>query len=178
MSIEELKYPIGRAQVPDEIGAVLVDQWIQILEGFPKKLADLVENLDENQLGTPYREGGWTIRQVLHHLVDSHNNSYIRFKWTLTEDEPLIKAYYEERWAELKDSREAPAELALKALEALHAKWTWLLRSLDDEQLNRCFIHPEGNQRVSLKRNIGIYAWHSRHHYAHIENLMKRQGWI
>ena len=177
MSIEQLKYPIGKAQLPDEIDAGLVNQWIHVLEGFPEKLADLVQNLDENQLDTPYRDGGWTIRQVLHHLVDSHMNSYIRFKWALTEETPVIKAYYEDRWAALEDSKRAPAEQALQSLKALHLKWTWLLRSLDEKQLNRCFIHPDGNQRVSLKKNIGIYAWHSRHHYAHIENLMKQNGW-
>lgn len=178
MSIEELKYPIGKAHLPDEIDADLIKQWIQILERFPEKLTDLVQNLDEIQLDTPYREGGWTIRQVVHHLVDSHTNSYIRFKWTLTEEKPLIKAYFEDRWAELADSKEAPVEMALQSLRALHAKWTWLLRRLDDKQLKRCFVHPEGNKRVSLEQNIGIYAWHSEHHYAHIENLLKRKNWI
>ena len=176
-SIEELKYPIGKVKLPDLILTENIKTWISILDETPGKLKYLVRNLNEKQLDTPYREGGWTIRQVLHHLVDSHMNSYIRFKWTLTEEEPVIKAYYEERWAELNDSREGPVDLALQALEALHTKWTYLLRGLDSDQLKRCFIHPESNSKVSLEQNIGIYAWHSEHHYAHIEQLMKRKGW-
>ncbi len=176
-SIEELKYPIGKVKLPQIIEPKHIEAWLSILEETPATLKHLVRNLDEKQLDTPYREGGWTIRQVLHHLVDSHMNSYIRFKWTLTEDEPVIKAYFEERWAELEDSKGGPVDLALQALEALHKKWTYLLKGLDRDQLKRCFIHPESNGRVSLEQNIGIYAWHSQHHIAHIERLMKRRGW-
>lgn len=175
--IEELRYPIGKTQLPEVIREADIKSWINILEELPDRLRELVQSLNEKQLDTPYRAGGWTVRQVLHHLVDSHTNSYIRFKWTLTEDEPVIKAYFEERWAELHDSKEAPIDMALMALEALHAKWTYLLRGLDQDQLKRCFIHPETNNKVSLEQNIGIYAWHSEHHFAHIEQLMKREGW-
>ena len=177
MSQKELRYPIGQAQLPNRINREHIEHWIHTLEQLPAQLEQLVAPLDDEQLDTPYREGGWTIRQVLHHLVDSHTNSYIRFKWALTEEEPVIKAYFEERWAELEDSKAGPIDLALNSLKALHAKWTYLLRTLDEKQLKRCFVHPEGNKKVSLAENIGIYAWHSEHHYAHIARLLERKGW-
>ena len=151
---EEQRYPIGKVQLPDVIKSQDIQAWISVLEETPNKLKQLVQNLDDKQLDTPYRQGGWTIRQVLHHLVDSHMNSYIRFKWALTEDEPVIKAYFEERWAELPDTTGGPAELALHALEALHVKWTYLLRSLDKDQLKRSFIHPESKRKVSLEQDV------------------------
>lgn len=174
---EKLRYPIGKVTLPEVIEPKDIKRWVSVLEELPGRLKYLVRNLNDQQLDTPYRENGWTIRQVLHHLFDSHTNSYIRFKWTLTEDEPLIKAYFEERWAELPDAKDTPIDLALQGLEALHAKWICLLRGLNEDQLKRCFIHPESNNKVSLEQNIGIYAWHSEHHFAHIEQLMKRQGW-
>ena len=178
LTAEKLRYPIGKMKLPNVIKSQDIKTWISILEETPERLKYLVRNLNEKQLDTPYREGGWTIRQVLHHLVDSHMNSYIRFKWTLTEEEPVIKAYFEDRWADLPDTKDAPVDLALQALEALHAKWTYLLQGLNPDQLKRCFIHPESNSKVSLEQNIGIYAWHSEHHIAHIEQLMKLRGWI
>ena len=178
MTLEELKYPIGKTELPDAIDQNDIRIWIKTLAEFPNRLETLVKGLNEDQLDTPYRDGGWTIRQVVHHLVDSHTNSYIRFKWTLTEDEPVIKAYYEDRWAELTDSRNAPIEMSLRALDALHQKWVYLLKHLDGSQLKRCFIHPESNKKVSLEQNIGIYAWHSEHHYAHIANLLRRMNWV
>lgn len=175
--LEHLKYPIGKARIPDNIAAKDVDKWISILESFPRKLRLITQNLTDEQLDTPYREGGWTVRQVVHHVVDSHYNSYIRFKWTLTEDKPVIKAYFEERWAELDDYK-APIELSLMALDSLHAKWVYLLKSLSDADLKKVFIHPETNEEVSLEKNIGIYAWHSKHHYAHIGNLLTSKDWF
>ncbi|MCF6346893.1 MAG: putative metal-dependent hydrolase [Flavobacteriaceae bacterium] len=137
----------------------------------------LVINLTNEQLDTPYRSGGWTVRQMIHHLADSHHNSYTRFKWVLTEDKPVIKAYYEDRWAELHDSKSAPILLSLNVLTALHAKWIYFLKGLSSEELKQVFIHPDGNQKVPLAENIGIYAWHCKHHYAHINNLIKRMEW-
>jgi len=175
--LEALKYPIGQADIPDFISDEDIKGWILILEEFPDKLIDLTQNLSEEQLNTPYRDGGWTIRQVVHHVADSHYNSYIRFKWALTEDQPVIKAYFEGRWAELSDY-DAPIELSLNAIKSLHAKLVYLLKGLSKEDLKRNFIHPETNTNVSLEKNIGVYAWHSEHHYAHIENLLKAKGWI
>jgi len=175
--LEELRYPIGRFQAPDNITDKNIKDWITVLEQFPDKLSKLVSKLHDDQLNTPYRPEGWTIRQVVHHLSDSHHHSYIRFKWALTEDKPVIKAYNEQDWAELFDTRTARIQMSLDHLRAVHIKLVHLLRGLSEQQLNRSFIHPEGNIEVVLKQNIGIYAWHSNHHFAHIENLLKRKGW-
>lgn len=177
-TLEHLKYPIGKANIPVLISSNQIKEWIKVLEVFPSKIANLVKDLNDKQLDTPYRPEGWTIRQVVHHLADSHHNSYTRFKWALTEDKPTIKAYFEERWAELHDSKSAPILLSLNALASTHAKLVYLLKGLSYDDLDSVFIHPDGNEEVSLKENIGIYAWHSKHHYAHIENLMIRKGWV
>ncbi len=175
--LDKLKYPIGKVHLPEEITQENIDDWISIIENHPEKLQVLVENLSAEQLDTPYREGGWSIRQVVHHLSDSHHNSYTRFKWTLTEDKPVIKAYYEDRWAELFDSKSAPIQLSLNTLKALHSKWVYFLKGLSKEDLEQFFIHPDGNEKVTLKENIGIYAWHCEHHYEHINQLLIRKGW-
>lgn len=174
--LNKLKYPIGKTTIPSEISKQNIDEWIDVIEEFPSKLIALVKNLSKEQLDTPYRKDGWTIRQVIHHCYDSHHNSYTRFKWTLTEDKPVIKAYFEDRWAALFDTKSAPTQLSLDSLKALHAKWVYLLKGLSDDDLNKTFIHPEGNEEVSLKENIGIYAWHCNHHFAHIEQLLIRKG--
>lgn len=176
-SLYSLKYPIGKVSIPELIADTDINKWIKILDSFPKKLRLITQNLSEEQLDTPYRDGGWTIRQVVHHVVDSHYNSYIRFKWTLTEDEPVIKAYFEDRWAELPDYQ-APIELSLDALASLHAKWVYLLNGLSKEDFKRKFVHPETKKKVSLEQNLGLYAWHCRHHYTHIGELLKRKDWF
>lgn len=175
--MEHLKYPIGKFAAPETISEEHKKEWIDILEHFPTRLENLVKDLSQEQLDTPYREGGWTVRQVVHHCSDSHHNSYIRFKWALTEDSPVIKAYEEKNWAELFDTKSAPIAQSIAHLKAVHAKLVYLLKGLTDEQLERCFIHPADHSKVVLKNNIGIYAWHSNHHYAHIENLLIRKGW-
>lgn len=177
-ALEKLKYPIGPFVCPDTISKSDIVNWIHTLETFPLRLKGLVSNLSEARLDRPYRPDGWTIRQVVHHVADSHHHSYIRFKWALTEDKPVIKYYYEALWAELDDSKNGPIDMSLKHLEAVHAKLVYLLKSLDEADLNKSFIHPEHNEEVVLKKNIGIYAWHCNHHYAHIENLMKREDWL
>jgi hypothetical protein len=176
--MNDIRYPIGTLKMEDAITSEKRQQYIDQFAETPLKLRDAVRDLSSSQLDTPYRPEGWTIRQVAHHLADSHMNSYIRFKWALTEKEPVIKAYFEERWAELEDSRSAPVGPTLDLLKSLHHRWTLLLRTLSAEDRKRIFIHPEGNRRISLEVNMGIYAWHSKHHYAHIENLMKRKGWL
>jgi hypothetical protein len=177
MNIETLKHPIGQANIPEKITKKNIEDWISVLERFPQELEFLIRDLSDNQLEIPYREGGWSIRQVVHHCYDSHHNSYTRFKWALTEDKPLIKAYFEEKWAELHDSKSGPIFLTIDALKALHAKWVYLLNGLSNLELEKSFIHPSENNEVSLKENIGIYAWHCQHHYSHIEQLMLREGW-
>lgn len=142
----------------------------------PANLRSAVQGLSTKQLDTPYRPGGWTVRQVVHHLPDSHMNSYVRFKLALTEDEPTIKPYAEDRWAELSDTKATPIETSLTLLDSLHARWVALLRSLDSEQWKRNFRHPELGP-VSLEKSLALYAWHGRHHVAHIRNLREREGW-
>ena len=176
-TLEQLRYPIGKFNMPESITENDLKQWITVLENLPQRLSDLVTPLTEQQLETPYRPDGWTVRQVVHHVSDSHHNSYIRFKWALTEDTPTIKAYNEKAWAELFDTRTAPIQMSLNHLSAIHAKLVYLLKGLSEEDLQRSFIHPDGNQETTLKENIGRYAWHSNHHYAHIENLIQRKGW-
>lgn len=175
--LQKLKYPIGEFDCPQQITSKHLKEWVSILEHFPNKLENLVKDLSEEQLDTVYRLSGWTIRQVVHHISDSHHHSYTRFKWALTEDKPVIKAYFEDRWAELFDSKSAPIEMSLNHIKTIHFKLVYLLKGLHDEDLNKVFIHPETNSEVPLKYNIGNYAWHSNHHYAHIENLLKRKGW-
>ncbi|WP_341215955.1 YfiT family bacillithiol transferase [uncultured Wocania sp.] len=176
--LDKLKYPIGHFDCPNTISKAHIESWISILEHFPNRLENLVTNLSDKQLDTQYRPEGWTVRQVIHHVSDSHHHSYTRFKWTLTEGKPIIKAYYEARWAELEDSKFAPIEMSINHLKAIHFKLVFLLKSLHDDDLKKCFIHPETNTEVSLKKNVGVYAWHSNHHYAHIENLLKRNNWV
>lgn len=176
-TLEQLRYPIGKFEVPDTITKNNLEEWISVLEQLPQRLSDLVTPLSEEQLETPYRPGGWTVRQVVHHISDSHHNSYIRFKWALTENTPTIKAYDEKAWAELFDTRTAPILMSLYHLSAIHAKLVYLLKGLSEGDLKRSFIHPDANQETTLEENIARYAWHSNHHFAHIENLVKREGW-
>lgn len=177
IEMDELRYPIGKFDKPDTIDMSNIERWIQTLEEMPKKLTGRVKNLSDEQLDTPYRPDGWTVRQLVHHIADSHHHSYTRFKWSLTEDKPLIKAYKEKDWAELFDARTAPIELSLNYIKALHAKMVYLLRGLKPEDMKKSYLHPEDNATVTVEENIGKYAWHGQHHLAHIEKLLERKGW-
>lgn len=175
--LEKLRYPIGKFVMPEDITKDRIGEWIVILEELPTRLETMVSKLSNEQLETPYRPQGWTVRQLVHHISDSHHNSYIRFKWALTEDTPVIKPYLEKEWSELFDAKTAPIQLSLDHLKAVHAKLVYLLKGLNDADLQRGFIHPEGNETTSLAVNIGRYAWHGTHHYTHISNLIEREGW-
>ena len=177
LNLEELRYPIGRFQAPAHIDEGQIQAWIRDIEALPGDLQRQVEWLSESQLNTQYRPEGWTIRQVVHHIPDSHMNSFIRFKWALTEDCPEIKAYFEERWAELGDYSSVPVAVSLALLESLHQRWAGLLRSLGPEDLKREFVHPETGSAANLAETIGAYVWHGRHHLAHIEKTIHREGW-
>lgn len=177
MNLQELKYPIGNYSKPAVITQEHIQKWIQDLENFPGLLAKEVIGLSDEKLDTEYRPDGWTIRQVVHHCADSHMNSFIRLKLALTEDKPTIKPYFEERWAELYDSKKYPIESSLKIIEGVHQKWSDLLKQLSESDLQKIFIHPQHNKEFSIAENIGLYAWHSNHHLAHIQNLKKRKGW-
>ena len=175
--LDKLKYPIGRFECPENITNEDLSKWIEVLETLPERLSALVDNFSETQLDTPYREGGWTVRQVVHHMADSHHHSYTRFKWALTENRPLIKVYQEKEWSNLIDARTAPIALSLSYLTVLHAKLVYLLKRLTPEDMDNSYIHPDGNVNVSVAENIGKYAWHSNHHFAHIKSLADRMGW-
>ena len=170
------RYPIGKFQweenLNDERRRVLIDQIAET----PAKMRAAVTGLNEKQIDTPYREGGWTVRQVVHHLADSHMNAYIRFKLAVTEKEPTIKPYDQERWAETADSQTLPPSVSLALLESLHTRWVVLLRSMSKQDFLRILHHPELGT-VSLERYLGLYAWHGRHHTAHITELRQRMGW-
>jgi len=169
------RYPIGKFECKGEITNEVVKTWIEEIEELPGLLRSVVKNMNMEQLDTPYRLGGWTVRQVVHHLADSHMNAYIRFKLALTEENPTIKPYQEDKWAELRDSK-LPINVSLELLTALHKRLVQLLRSLNSNDLKRTFLHPESGE-VSVGRNIGMYAWHGRHHLAHITSLASRKGW-
>ena len=172
----DLRYPIGKFEFA---GSSTKDQrnlFIAQIEEAPARLAQAVAGLDPEQLETPYRPGGWTVRQVVHHVPDSHLNSYIRFKLALTEDVPAIKPYFEDKWAELDDARSAPVEVSLSLLESLHRRWVLVLSALGPRDFVRRFTHPELGM-VTLDRNLALYAWHGRHHVAHITSLRERMGW-
>jgi uncharacterized damage-inducible protein DinB len=172
----DLRFPIGRFKMDED---VTEDQRPRLLDDIaeaPARLRAAVSGLSHEQLDTPYRDGGWTVRQVVHHVSDSHLNSYIRFRLALTEEEPTIKTYHEDKWAELYDARTAPIELSLALLESLHERWGLLLKSLTPADWDRTLRHPDLGV-VSLNKNVGLYAWHGKHHVAHITSLRERMGW-
>jgi len=172
----DLSYPIGRFDwkitVTPEARPRLIDE----IAVAPTLLRQAIDGFDDRQLDTPYRPGGWTVRQVVHHLPDSHMNSYVRFRLALTEDDPTIKAYDEAKWAELYDARTLPTAHSLALLENLHARWVGLLRNMGDADFSRGFRHPEIGL-VRLDTNLALYAWHGRHHTAQIAGLRQRMGW-
>jgi hypothetical protein len=172
----DLRYPIGKFQYEGPPTEEQKQNYLTDLELAPANFRAALKGLSPEQLDTPYRPGGWTVRQLAHHVPDSHLNAYIRFKLALTEDNPTIKPYAEDRWAQLADTPATPVDVSLSLLEALHTRWTKLLRSLRSEDWNRTFRHPELGQ-VPLEKSLALYAWHGRHHVAHITGLRERNGW-
>lgn len=172
----DLRFPIGEFKTPNMITEDTIRIWIDELEKIPQQLQEAIEGLSPEQLDTAYRPGGWTVRQVVHHLTDGNINAYIRFKLALTEEEPTIKPFYEERWADLPDSTTLSPEISLSLLQGLHKRWIFLLRSLKLENFQRKFIHPEGGI-TKLDVSLGRFVWHGKHHIAHITSLRKRNNW-
>jgi hypothetical protein len=170
------RFPIGKFHYDGPPAEAQRQGFIADIASTPAALRAALNGLLEQQLDTPYRDGGWTVRQVVHHLPDSHVNAYVRFKLALTEDEPTIKPYAEDRWAELADTKSTPIEVSLVLLESLHDRWVRLLRSLSGEDWKRQFRHPELGV-VPLEKNVALYAWHGKHHVAHVTELRKRMSW-
>jgi hypothetical protein len=170
------RYPIGRFTPDPKPTAETRNHHIEQISITPSRMRRAVAGLDENQLATAYRDGGWTVRQVVHHVPDSHLNAYIRFKWAITEDSPTIKPYDEAAWAKLKDSELTPVEVSLALLESLHARWTVLLRSLKAEDFERKLIHPDSGLH-DVDWLLQLYSWHGNHHVAHITSLRERMKW-
>jgi uncharacterized damage-inducible protein DinB len=175
ISLDSLRYPIGHFTPPVSPTAESRAASLAILRTLPERLAAAVAGLDQHQLDTPYREGGWTVRQLVHHVADSHANAYVRFKLALTEDWPTIKPYEEAAWAKLADSS-LPIDVSLTMLTALHTRWVVLLESLTEADFTKGYVHPQ-NGRQTLSVVLALYDWHSRHHTAHITSLRNRMGW-
>jgi len=172
-NLEKLRYPVGRFSFPKSYTEADLKNWIEIIANFPALLQKEVAQMTDTQLDTPYREGGWTARQVVHHVADSHINSYVRFKLALTEDNPVIKPYFEDRWAELNEAKHAPVNISLNLIDALHKRWTLMLRNMSPADFKRTFFHPEHQKTQSLGEILALYEWHCRHHLAHITSIKK-----
>ncbi len=170
------RYPIGKYEQPKGVTPALRQKAIEAIAVTPAKFRAAVKGLDDSQLDTPYREGGWTVRQVVHHVPDSHLNAYVRLRLALTEEQPTIKPYEEGRWAELADAKSAPIEVSLRLLESLHDRWVRLWRSMPAADFAKTLVHPEHGVR-SVDWLLFLYAWHGRHHTAHITTLRQQKGW-
>ena len=174
--MDELKYPIGKFKFPEKISPADRTTFIREIEETPASMRAAVKGLNDAQLDTPYRPGGWTLRQVVHHVPDSHMNSYIRFMLACTEDSPTIRTYEEQLWAELPEAKTGPIAMSLNLLDALHIRWVMRLKNLGPDDFSKTFVHPQLGP-VALERALALYAWHGKHHVAHITTTRKRQGW-
>ncbi|RAL24062.1 YfiT family bacillithiol transferase [Thermoflavimicrobium daqui] len=174
--MNHLKYPIGQFSLKEKVSPEKLESWIEDIKNLPLQLKQAIQGLDEAQLDTVYRPDGWTVRQVVHHVADSHINAYTRFRLALTEETPTIKPYEEQRWAELLDAKYSPVELSLGLLDHLHQRWVTLLQSLSSNDFQKTFYHPDSNE-ICLDQCVGLYAWHGKHHLAHITTLRERMSW-
>lgn len=175
--MQDPRYPIGKYE-SQPFSAKQKEEWLADIEFLPLELENAILNLDEQQLNTPYRDGGWTLRQVVHHVADSHMNALIRFKLGLTENNPTIKPYLENEWANLNDVTEVPINVSLTILFGIHKRWLAVLKNITDEEWNRTLVHPEHNRQMSLWYSLGLYAWHGKHHTAHIKQLREQKSWL
>ncbi|HEY0673043.1 MAG TPA: putative metal-dependent hydrolase [Longimicrobiales bacterium] len=174
--MEDLRYPIGRFDLRQPLPAGGHAALIASLSTTPSRMRAVVDGLTQSQIDTPYRDGGWTVRQLVHHVPDSHLNAYVRMKWGLTEEAPLIKTYDEKAWSELPDARTAPIEISLALLAAVHTRWDIVLNSMTAKEFARTIQHPDWGE-IELTTLLQLYEWHGRHHVAHIERLRERSGW-
>jgi uncharacterized damage-inducible protein DinB len=173
---EDLRFPIGKFDPKIKVTPEMRREFIQAIEELPVKIRKAVDGLDDEQIDARYRPEGWTVRQLVHHVADSHMNSFCRFKLGLTENTPTIKPYDEALWAEMADSKNAPIDISLNLIDAVHARWTILLKSMRDEDFARKINHPERGA-MNLSSTLALYDWHGKHHTAHITNLRKRNSW-
>ncbi|MEO6191081.1 MAG: YfiT family bacillithiol transferase [Saprospiraceae bacterium] len=171
----DLKYPIGEWRSPDIINSELIVRWTEDIKNLPSQLSDLTKNITESELKSTYREGGWTVRQIIHHLADSHMNAYIRHKLAVSTDIPTINPYPEKLWAEMEDVKSVRVQVSIQLLEALHLRWSTFLSSLNEHDYKKSFIHPGLNRTVLLEESIGLYSWHGRHHLGHIKLALKME---
>ena len=176
MNIDQLKFPIGHFSFSEDCNAAQMEQWKSIIAAFPKKIDEATQNLSSTELNWKYRPEGWSIKQVVHHLADSHMNSLIRFKLTLTEDTPTIRPYEESKWAELPDGLNENIHSSILILQGVHERWTVLLDNINNENWNRMFFHPENQKLITLKEALGLYSWHCEHHLAHINQALQHKG--
>jgi len=176
-AIDQLRYPVGKFKSPLTIDDVNIPAEIKIISDLPLKMREATVTLNDTQLDTPYRPEGWTVRQVVHHLADSHINSYCRFKLAMSEDNPVIKPYLEAKWAEFEDARTAPIFHSLNLIDAVHGRWVLFMNSMTNDDYKRTFFHPEHQKSLTLFQTLSLYAWHSEHHLAHITELKKRNNW-
>lgn len=174
--MDNLSYPIGKYE-PKDFSETQLREWINDIRYLPQHLENAITNLDEAQINTPYRPDGWTVKQLVHHVADSHMNAYIRFKLGLTEDNPTIKPYEQDLWAVMSDTQNLPINISLTILHALHTRWVEVLKNIKPEEWNRTVVHPEHGRQMTLWFLLGMYAWHSKHHVAHITGLRERNGW-
>jgi hypothetical protein len=176
--IQDMRYPVGRFKYDGDSSREAIDRSIAEIAALPALFRASVSGLNVDQLNTPYRDGGWTVREVAHHVPDSHMNAYVRCKLALTEESPTIKPYDEAAWSRLGDVRVVPIEVSLALLDTLHTRWVALLQSLTDADFERGYIHPDHQRMVPLREVVALYAWHGRHHTAHISSLRERNGWV
>ncbi|MBS1627021.1 MAG: putative metal-dependent hydrolase [Bacteroidetes bacterium] len=174
--MEDIRYPIGKYE-PQPYSSKLKEKWLSDIKTLPQHIENVIQNLDAHQLNTSYREGGWTVTQLIHHVADSHMNAYIRFKLGLTENNPIIKPYNEKKWAELSDINIVPTNISITLLHALHQRWYATIKNLTEEDFNRTVFHPEQKKEMTLWFLLGMYAWHGMHHTAHITSLKERNNW-
>ena len=176
MDLEQLKYPVGKYRPPGTFSAHDREEWTATIERLPEKLTGLVRGLSYDRLNWAYRPGGWSIRQVVHHLADSHMNSFVRFKWAMTEESPTIRPYKEDRWACTPDCDRAEVGSSLTILEGLHKRMTMLFKNMTDTDWKRTVYHPDYKKQLTLEWMLGLYAWHSGHHLAHIQQAVAHEG--
>jgi len=176
-NIEKLKYPIGRLTIPVEVSTSMRRDYIKAINDLPMAIEDLTDNLSDEQLDTPYRPGGWTVRQLIHHIADSHMNAFTRFKLGMTEDEPTIRPYNQAAWCSMSDATILDPQLSLDIISGIHGRWVRVLHDMSDKDYNKNVFHPEMDRRLSLGQLLCQYGWHSNHHLAHLRDVHKRMNW-